>query len=406
MREPRTGVRLNMNEPELTALLIAPDRELAAEFTGTLKLSRAFQIISELKTYPSQQTLEIRLRQVRPDLVLLDIGSNLDAATEIIRMVVRLGQAVHVVGLDRKDDSAVVLNALRAGASEFLFSPFDVAIQHEAVARLRRLRQPESPVSTQPGSIAVFSSAKPGAGASTLATQTAFALSRTSGKRVLLADFDLCRGMIGFFLKIGPTATVLEALVDADHLTPALWSTFVVERAGVDVLCAPDTPYLAPVDSARLHALMAYARLHYDWIIVDLPTIFQRFSLMALSNSDRALVVTTAELPSLHLARKAIKLLDQLGIPKERFQMVVNRGDKKSGIGTSEIEKLFNCKVHSKLPNDFAAVNRATTHGEPIDPHCELGKAIEGLALKLAGKAAEPKLNRAVPESRAVLSQA
>lgn len=398
-------MRPNMNEPELTALLIAPDRELAAEFTSALKLSRAFQIISELKTYPSQQTLEIRLRQVRPDLVLLDVASNMEAASEIISMVARFGQAVHVVCLDRKNDSEVLLNALRAGASEFLHSPFEVATQHDAVARLRRLRQPESRASTQPGSIAVFSSAKPGSGASTLATQTAFALSRTTGQRVLLADFDLCRGMIGFLLKMGQSSTVIEALIHADQLTPALWSTFVAERGGVDVLCAPEIPYLGPVDSARLHALMGYARLHYDWVIIDLPTIFQRFSLMTLSNSDGAFLVTTAELPSLHLARKAIRLLDQLGFPKERVQMLLNRTGKKSGIGASEIEKLFNCKVHSKLPNDFSAVNRAITNGEPVDPKCELGKAIDALATRLSGNAVGSKLKAAVPESRAVLAQ-
>src|SRR5207302_3361344 len=128
------------------------------EFTSSLRQSRAFQIISELKTYPSQQTLEIRLRQVRPDVVLVDVGSNAEAAGEVIRFVAAFGQPVHAVGLDRGTETELMLHALRMGASEFLHGPFDAVTQHQAVARLRRLRQPQSTVSTQPGTIVVFSS--------------------------------------------------------------------------------------------------------------------------------------------------------------------------------------------------------------------------------------------------------
>src|ERR1700730_4369790 len=128
-------VRPNINEPELTAIVIAPDRELAQEFTNTLRGPRAFQIVSELKTYPSQQTLEIRLRQVRPDVVLVDVGSNADAAGggvrlcpdvvlvdvgsnadaagEVIRLVANFGQPAHAVGLNRGDEPELMLQALR-----------------------------------------------------------------------------------------------------------------------------------------------------------------------------------------------------------------------------------------------------------------------------------------------------
>lgn len=392
-------MRPNTNEPELTALLIAPDRELAAEFTNSVNVSGAFQIISELKTYPSPQTLEIRLRQVRPDVVLVDVASNREIASELIRIAARVGQPVQVVGLDRKHDSETLLASLRAGASEFLYSPFETEVQREACGRLRRLRQPDSPLRMQPGSIAAFASAKPGSGASTLATQTAFALSRNFGNRVLLADLDLTNGMIGFFLKLSDPGKVVEALAQADELTPGAWSNFVAERGGIDVLGAPDVPHFEAAGLARLQALLGYARRHYDWVILDLPSLFRRISLTGLSYADHAFLVSTAELPSLHVARKAIHFLDRFGFPKERCQMVVNRAQKKSEISTSEIEKLFNCKVHSKLPNDFAAVNRAMNLGEPVDPKCELGKAIDALAAKLSGQGAVGKTPQMEPRS-------
>src|SRR5687767_7622971 len=51
----------------LTALLIAPDRDLAQQFTGTLTETRAFQVLADLKSYPARNTLDIRLRQFKPD---------------------------------------------------------------------------------------------------------------------------------------------------------------------------------------------------------------------------------------------------------------------------------------------------------------------------------------------------
>ena len=41
----------------------------------------------------------------------------------------------------------------------------------------------------------------------------------------------------------------------------------------------------------------------------------------------------------------------------------------------SDIEKLFNCPVNSRIPNDYFSLHRAVTLGQPVDGHCELGKS-------------------------------
>ena len=392
--------------PVLTALSIVPDRELASQFAQATEHSRAFQILSELKAYPSAQTLEIRLRQTKPDIVLLDLATDLDAACDLIRSITAISQQIHVVGLHVRNDSEAILRSLRMGASEFLYAPFDVNIHAEALARLHRLLQPGPVDDTQPGTILSFSSAKPGSGASTLAAQTAFALRRTTNKRVLLADFDLMGGMIGFYLKLTNTKSLLDALQFAEKLNEGLWPPLVAACDGVDILPAPEAPYAGPVDAARLHAVLEHVRMNYDWVVIDLPVIFQRLSLMTVSESDRAFLVSTSELPSLHLARKAVNLLDQLGFPKERFQMMVNRINRHDEIAGSDIEKLFNCSVHSRIPNDYFSLHRAVTLGQPVDGHCELGKAIEDLAGRLSGIGAPDRKKTAISDSKAVLSPA
>jgi pilus assembly protein CpaE len=170
----------------------------------------------------------------------------------------------------------------------------------------------------------------------------------------------------------------------------------VATSDGVDILPAPETPHTGAIDQARLHAVLEHARMNYDWIVIDLPVVFQRLSLMTISESDHAFLVSTSELPSLHLARKAVNLLDQLGFPKDRFQIMVNRINRRDDIGGSDIEKLFNCSVNSRIPNDYFSLHRAVTLGQPVDGHCELGKAIEGLAGRLSGLADSKTLLSAV----------
>jgi len=376
---------LLQNGPEITALLIAPNRDLAQKFLETIPQTRGFQILADLKNYPPHQTLEIRARQLKPQVVLLDLGSDPATAVDLVRYIAALNPPVQVVGLHSHNDSQVILQSLRAGAVEFLYAPFDLSTQREAISRLRRLVAPESLQRTEAGHAVAFSSCKPGSGASTVATQTAFSLHRLTGKKILLADCDLTGGTIGFYLKLSHNYSLVDALQHVEHLDAALWNSLAVNYGGVDILPAPAIPFADPVDSARLRMLVEQARQIYDWVILDLPTVFSATSLMATAECERAFLVSTADLPSLHLTRKALTMLNQLGFPKERFHVLVNRLDKREEIGIGDMEKLFGCSVHASLPNDYFALHRVVTLGQPLGAENELGRAIENVAQRLCG---------------------
>ena len=172
-RSGSCGMNQVSERSQIAAPLIAPNRDLAQQFMRLVD-THAFRILADLKSYPPPQTLEIRARQLKPDLVLLDLSTDLAAATELIRFIVGLTPPVYVLGLHTSNDSQAILQSLRAGATEFLCAPFDPAIQRGAVARLRRLCAPEPLAPAETGQVIAFTSAKPGSGASTIATQTAF----------------------------------------------------------------------------------------------------------------------------------------------------------------------------------------------------------------------------------------
>src|SRR5580704_10137614 len=93
------------SQSELTSLVISPNRELAEQFAATLPSTRAFHILAEMKTYPPIPTLDIRLRQLRPDLIFLDLTTDLDAAAELIEFIAGIRPPVFVVGLHTNNES-------------------------------------------------------------------------------------------------------------------------------------------------------------------------------------------------------------------------------------------------------------------------------------------------------------
>jgi pilus assembly protein CpaE len=271
-----------------------------------------------------------------------------------------------------------------------LFAPFDVSVQEAAIQRIQKLLQPAG-AERESGKIVVFSSAKPGSGASTLALQTAYALRRASGKRVLLTDFDLTQGSLTFYLKLNPMHSLIDLIQRADRIDHNLWSNVMIDTGGVDVLAAPESPFTDPVEAGGLHAVLQHARSSYDWTIVDLPSIFERLSLLTLPEADRAFVVATSDLASLHLARKAIKLITQLGLDSKKIQILINRMEKRTDLNISDLTKLFDCQVDTSLPNDHLALQKGLAHGQPLESDSELGRAVDNLAGKLMGVTNESK---------------
>jgi pilus assembly protein CpaE len=372
-------------------VLIAPDRSLAEQFSETLRRSRTFQVVADLKSYPTPHALEMRLRQIGPDVILIDVATNPDLANSLIRVAAAFRPAVQVVGLSPNNDPALLMSALRQGASEFLHAPFAPEVQLEAVCRLLRLRQPGTVSSSQPANVIMFSSAKPGSGCSTLATQVAFALRRLTQKRILLADFDLSGGSVCFgSSKADGSGSLGEAPPKTDQFTSLSSSSLLTEVAGVHLLAWHDAGSETLIEPARIIELLDWGKFQYDYILLDLPVVFRAFSLAALSQADRALIVSTCELPSLHFARKTVKLFDHLGFPKEKFAIILNRVTRKDELGRAEIEKLFQCPVYARVPSDYLSLHRAVTLGKPLDTTCDLGKTLEKLASSLAELTANP----------------
>ena len=374
---------------ELTAVLVCPNRELAAEFQTAAPDKRAFHVITDLKEYVSAQELEARLRQARPDVVLLDLGTDSEKAIDLIRGLAGLQPPVHVVGLHTTNDAGLIIRSLRAGATEFLCAPFDLDSLQTVTTRIVRLRSSEDRAAPERGKLYVLGGAKAGQGTTTLAYNTAYLLSQEGKNRVLLVDCDLTGGTVSFALRVTHHYSVLDAIRHSEKLDKSLWSALVSTRDHVDLLLAPERPEAVSVEGHRIAEVLEFARHQYQFVIVDLPSVYDRVAQATLGDADHVYLVSNPELPSLHLTRKCIGYLEQMGMGREQFSLLVNRMNRRQELTTQDIEKVFNFPIRFVFPEDHTATHRALTAGKPIISSSELGRGIRTFAQSIAGSGKE-----------------
>ena len=368
---------------ELAAVLICPNRSLAQRFVATIPETRAFQLVADVDSYPNVRQLDSRLRQLRPDVVLLDLSADTEKAVELISAVAAIRPAIHVVGLHEHNDAAAIIRSLRAGSTEFLCAPFDAESQSMVIARILRLRRSDDQSAPDRGQLFSFVGAKAGQGATTLAYHAACIGAEGDKRKVLIVDFDLTGGTLSFIARASCSYSLLDALRHSEKIDASLWSALVTSQGNLDLLAAPDKPETATIEARRIHDLLEYARGAYDVVILDLPAAYERVSQVILGESDKIFLVSGAELPSLHLTRKLIGYLEQMQIGRERMSLIVNRMSKRQGLGIADMEKVFAFPVSSVLPEDNSALHRAQTTGKPVASNCDLGRAYQDFAKKL-----------------------
>jgi pilus assembly protein CpaE len=374
---------------ELTALLVCPDRNLAQEFSKAIAELKALNIVADLKEYPTPAGLEQRLKTLRPDAALLDVGTDRDTALLLLSHLV--GAHLRVIGLHRAGDPETILQCLRAGASEFLHSPFRLAEAEQAIMRL--VRRKESDVRNQPsrGRLLAFVPAKGGSGTTTLAATVAHLLARLSNQRVLLADFDLTQGTIHFLFKLTHNYSLLDGIKHSHQLDESLWGSLVATRRNLDILPAPEKPFTSPIEPYRVHECVEYARSVYEYLVLDLPSVSEKVAMATLNEADQILLVANPELPTLFLARKTLTLLEEMGFQREQIRVLVNRLNKREELTLSDMEKIFRFPIHATFPNDYQNVRRALTEGKPVEESSDLGNACRKFAEGLIGGAKDAK---------------
>jgi pilus assembly protein CpaE len=209
---------------------------------------------------------------------------------------------------------------------------------------------------------------------------------------------------VGFITKTKSMYSVLDAVNNLHRLDIHYWKALVSNGiSGVDIISSPVAlATKQPPRDDQIRQVLAFARPHYDWTLVDLGRSLSRMAMGALEEIDEACLVTTLEVPALHQAKQIIQTLLDGGYGKSRVRLILNRAPKRLDIAPSELEKMLGVPIFFSVPNDYPELYETYAEGRMLNRTSELGKQITRLAAKLAN-VEEPPPTGAPPQKKRFL---
>lgn len=323
-------------------------------------------------------------RQVRPpDVLVIDVRgqASLPAAIGSIK---RRFPTVGVVLVASEMNPALMLEAMRAGVSEFVTEPLSA---DDLRAGIERVAGQQIVASTQ-GRVFAFVGAKGGVGTTTLAVNVATALATADPKApTLMIDLHAtAHGDAALLLGVESKFSIVDALENTNRLDGSYLKSLVVRtKEGLDVLASPERPSLRAPEGQQVRILLERVATYYRNVVLDVP----RTDFGILDSLDPLSVITLVvnqELPTVRRAAQVGAILRQR-YGKDKVDAVVTRYDSRADIAQEDIERVVGLPVWAVLPSDYRKVIAAANAGRPLvsDNHSRLAASVQQFAARLGG---------------------
>ena len=353
----------------INILLVSPDPRFRAE------LESAIASVDDLHPVihhagDARQAIEAA-RSRRPHVALVEMGSDVRPLGAFAEEAAVVSPETTVAAVFRPEgfgpdvsESAILIEAIRAGVKDFLRRPVSTS---ELAELLRRIERSSSRGTGRVGRVVSFVSNKGGVGKSTMCVNAACGLAMRHPQRVLLVDGSLQMGCCASLLDLTPTTSLMDLVREADRLDETLIRQLATPHSsGLHLLAAPpDAVEAAEIDDEVLSRVLTLARRTYDFVLVDTFPMLDRAVVAVLDLSDRAYIVLENVVPTLLGGVKFLEVLKGLGVSPDRQRVVLNRYTTLPGsVKPAEVANRLGRSVDHVIPFDKGIVIAANT-GQP-----------------------------------------
>ncbi|HEY4904462.1 MAG TPA: AAA family ATPase [Candidatus Sulfotelmatobacter sp.] len=379
--------------PELSVVIVAPDSEQRTVLQVLVDGTNVARTVHTCASYPlaASDPVTRRVRAANPDVTLVDIPpDNSQTALRAIELLHQEAPESAVFAIGSLTQPQVIVNAMRAGAREFIERPTTTTDLLEAFVRLtaaqRRVKQ-EGPR----GKVFCVINAKGGSGATTVAVNLALALQSSHGQTAMVDVAPL--GHAALHLNVKPLFSVADATRNLHRMDASLLESFMVRHnSGLQLLAGTSTPAAMDTSTAEFVKLFDMMVSHYRYVVVDVSTRFDASSRLVANLSECVLLVACTDVASLWSAARVQQYLGESG-GRERVRLVLNRFRKVPGFSETDAEAAAGAKLLWRVPNQYFAVSTAIDRGVPLmeQGHTEIARCFAGLAQELTRNDVETK---------------
>ena len=271
------------------------------------------------------------------------------------------------------------MDLMQLGIREVVNMPFTGPDISQATARAERKLLSRHSEENATGQIHAFLPAKPGVGATTIATNTSAAIARLTNERTLLIDLDLRFGMTSFLLKLDGQHSIVDALAAGVNLDPTLWDRLVSRRGKLEILGSAPAEFGRAKPAGKAINLLEFSRQQYETICVDLPGDGSDNEFETLRLAKEIFLVCSPDLGILHMAKRRSEMLHSLGLGAA-VSVIMNRADSRGSLPLSDIEGILNLPVSFSVSSEYVQIAEATKMGVPLEGRSPIVSQIENIA--------------------------
>lgn len=332
----------------------------------------------------------------RPSPQLVIVEEDDDDATMLARLD-RLAEAcdagTRVVVIGQLNDIGLFRTLMARGVSEYLVTPVGAAQLAATISRLFT-----DPDAAPRGKVIAFWGARGGAGASTLAQNTAHVLGARLPEPAIYIDLDLAFGASLLAFNVDPRQTVADALGSPERLDPVLLDRLMVTYDDkVRVLASAADPRQAPTPTLdAIDRLLDLAATMAPAVVVDLPRLWTDWTEHVLAAADETVVVAAPDLASLRETKTVLEAIAPRRAAGNPARVVVNKLDayRKTQLSPKDFTETLGVEPMLTLPFEPQLFGEAANNGQMLGVAAKGHKVVEaigGFADRLVGRSATRK---------------
>ena len=349
-------------------------------------------------------------RQSCPDAVVIALDADHNKALQLIQQLTVEFAHMPILAVSSRGDGQSILQALRAGAKEFLTAP---VVLEELLLALQRLRanratsggdtnNPSNGTTRAESLLISIVGSKGGVGCTSLAVNVGCCIAQDAKYNAALVDLDLALGDADVALDLIPDYTLADVAMNVDRLDMQfLRRSLCKHESGLSLLPHPvQMEDIALIHEEHLGRVIGLLRASYSHLIFDLSKRFTPTDLTAMRMSDVVILVAQLELTSLRNVVRMLHTMDKEEGLGDKVKVVINRvGADDSDITLEKAQETIGKPIYWQVPNDFKAMLGARNAGVPLlmhAPKSRVHQSLVGLANALCGKtpAEAPKKER------------
>ncbi|GJL94633.1 MAG: pilus assembly protein CpaE [Hyphococcus sp.] len=310
-----------------------------------------------------------------PDILIMEVKDEADGASWIKAIrAEEENELVHICLLMKSPTKTATVNLLRLGADDILsLTPNDIELSSSLARSVSHRAGSDGRLAQKPVRTIVFIHASGGAGATTLAVNSAIKMHRAAkvhGGKACLLDLDMQFGDADLQLDLPMRSNLIDLIKSPDRLDFRMLENLMVEGPeGLRVLTAPEEPLpMEAISKKTIEHIISLARRHYRYVIIDMPISLTSWTDSILRRADRIFLVTQVNVVALRSARRLIDTLHQENLGEMPISGIANRYPSRGPgrkITISEVEKALRIPIKKQIPNDYSLLINSLDQGLP-----------------------------------------